>query len=602
MKFFRNGAVAKAPLTPDGPPLPYAFDWGAAVMRLALPETWRRSFQPALDWAARTGRAVLAFIRRWDKDALERAENDARKAERRLREAIDVLPEGVVFLDAEGRYILWNKRYADIYHRSADLFEPGRKLADTLRIGVARGDYPDAIGREEEWIAQRLALMTNPGERHEQRLSDGRWIMIEERGTSEGGVIGLRVDITDMKEQAQALRQALQRAEAANKAKSDFLANMSHEIRTPLNGVLGLASILERSRLDPDQHDMIQTIMASANTLNMLLSDLLTFARLESGRLQLDVQPFDLKSMIQETAALFRGDIQAKGLSLELDLEDDGDEHLLGDAPRLKQVLLNLLSNAVKFTAEGAVGVRLRGVGQGETRRFVIEVADSGIGFDPDDAERLFRRFEQADASVTRRYGGTGLGLAICRQIVDLMGGSITATGRPGKGATFTVELCLPSAAAASAPRALPDTPVDPLSAAAGLRILVAEDNPTNRKVVKLMLASIGADPDCVENGQEAVEAARRCSYDLALIDLQMPVMDGLTAIGAIRAEEAARDRPRLPMIVLSANVMPEHLAASKAAGADGHIGKPIQAAELFSAIAVALQPDSEPTAVLRAG
>ena len=563
-------------------------------MRLVLPESVRRSLLAARDRARAVGAAVVAFIRRWDKDALERAEIDARKAERRLREAIDVLPEGIVFLDAEGRYILWNERYADIYRRSADLFAPGRKLADTLRIGVARGDYPDAIGREDEWIAERLALLTNPGVRHEQRLSDGRWIMIEERATSDGGVIGLRVDITDMKEQAQALRQALHRAEAANKAKSDFLANMSHEIRTPLNGVLGLASVLERSRLDPDQRDMVHTIMASANTLNVLLSDLLTFARLESGRLQLDSQPFSLPAMIEETAALFRAEVEAKGLALDLDLAMEPGGQVMGDEARLKQVLLNLLSNAVKFTSQGAVSVCLRAVGAGESRRFIIEVTDTGIGFDADDAERLFRRFEQADASVTRRYGGTGLGLAICRQIVDLMGGTITATGRPGRGATFTVELSLPAAQGSEPATSTPDAPADPLAATASLRILVAEDNPTNRKVVQLMLASIGAEVECVVNGREAVEAADATAYDLALIDLQMPVMDGLAAIAEIRVREADRGRERLPIIVLSANVMPEHLSASKAAGADGHIGKPVRAHELLGAIANAVQPVDE--------
>ena len=402
----------------------------ARAARAGLIEAGRR--------LAAFGRAAAAFIRRWDKDALEHAEGKARKAERRLRDAIEAFPEGVVFLDAEGRYILWNKKYAEIYHRSADLFAPGARLADTLRVGVARGDYPEAIGREEEWLAERLALLMNPGVRHEQRLADGRWIMIEERATSEGGVIGLRVDITDMKEQAQALRQALARAEAANRAKSDFLANMSHEIRTPLNGVLGLASVLDQSRLAPDQRDVVQTIIASANTLDALLSDLLTFSRLESGRIELENTPFRLRNAIEETAALFQADAREKGIELELDLAPEADELVIGDPARLKQVISNLMSNALKFTAEGSVKVTLETAGRGETRRFVLQVRDTGIGFDPDDSERLFKRFEQADSSITRRYGGTGLGLCICRQLVDLMGGTISATARVGKGATFT--------------------------------------------------------------------------------------------------------------------------------------------------------------------
>jgi signal transduction histidine kinase/CheY-like chemotaxis protein len=532
----------------------------------------------------RVWRSLGAFLRRWDKDALERAELDARRAEQRLREALDALPEGIVFLDADGRYVLWNRRYAEIYHRSADLFAPGRRLEETLKIGVGRGDYPDAIGREDQWLSERLALLKNPGVRHEQRISDGRWIMIEERATSDGGVIGLRVDITDLKEQAQALRQALARAEAANTAKSDFLANMSHEIRTPLNGVLGLASVLAQGPLDPGQQEIVQTIAASANTLDVLLRDLLTFARLESGRLELDAAPFCLADAVRQSAALFRAAAADKGLELVVGIDADAGVEVMGDGPRFRQVVCNLISNAVKFTAAGRVEVSLRLEGRGETRRQVLQVADTGIGFEPGDAERLFRRFEQADASITRRFGGTGLGLAITRQLVDLMGGTIRAEGRPGFGARFIVELGLdPAVVQASATEAG--------AAPEGLRILVAEDNAINRKVAELMLGSMGAEVTCVENGREAVDAARLTGWDLALIDLQMPVMDGLSAIRAIRAEEAASGRGRLPVIVLSANVMPEHLAASSAAGADDHIGKPIRVGELARAISAALEP-----------
>ena len=547
---------------------------------------------------ARGLQAAAAFLRRWDKDALERAEDDARRAERRLREALDVLPEGIVVLDHEGRYILWNKRYAEIYHRSADLFEPGRKLEETLRIGVARGDYPDAIGREEVWITERLALMQNPGVRHEQRISDGRWVMIEERATSDGGVIGLRVDITEMKEQAQALRLALTRAEAANKAKSDFLANLSHEIRTPLNGVLGLAEALERGGLNTGQQQILGSIVDSANALNELLGDLLTFSNLEAGKIELAEAPTRLAEVVRAAVGQHRPAADAKGLALEVSIDPDAEPAVLADGVRIRQVLCQLLNNAVKFTSSGGVQVRLSMAGSGETRRHVLEVIDSGVGFDPDDAERLFRRFEQGDASFTRRFGGTGLGLAICRQLVELMGGNVYAAGRPGRGATFTLEL--PLKPAEIQPAAEPDGE-DETASPNGLRILVVEDNPTNRKVAELMLAAMGAETQCVENGQLAVEAARASDYDIALMDIQMPVMDGLTAIKCIRGEEAASGRPRLPIVVVSANVAPEHLAASRVAGADGHVGKPIRPHELVAAIVDAVRSGEDERQV-RAG
>jgi len=547
--------------------------------------------QGASAWASRRLRGAAAFLRRWDKDALERAEGDARRAEQRLREAIDVLPEGIVFLDAEGRYVLWNERYAEIYHRSADLFAPGRKLEETLRIGVARGDYPDAVGREEDWIAERLALMKNPGVRHEQRVSDGRWIMIEERATSDGGVIGLRVDITEMKEQAQALRLALTRAEAASKAKSDFLANLSHEIRTPLNGVLGLAEALERGAIDPGQQQIAGGIRESAAALNELLGDLLTFAHLDAGKVELALAPTRLAEVVRAAADQHRPAAAAKGLALEVEIDGSAEPAVLADAERIRQVLGQLISNAVKFTASGGVTLKLSTVGAGEMLRHVLAVADTGVGFDPDAAERLFRRFEQGDASFTRRFGGTGLGLAICRQLVDLMGGTIGAVGRPGRGATFTVELPLKLSEAPEETEPGPDAAeVSPT----GLRILVVEDNPTNRKVAELMLSALGAKAECVENGQLAVEAVRGSPYDIALMDLQMPVMDGLSAIRAIRGEEAESGRARLPIVVVSANVAPEQLAASRVAGADGHIGKPIRTEELVAAIAEAVNGGSE--------
>lgn len=384
---------------------------------------------------------ALSALARWvhpppaavTREALDRAVHAAALAESRLRAAIDALPEGVVFLDHEGRYILWNQRYAEIYHRSADLFEPGRRLAETLAIGVARGDYPESLGREEDWIAERLAKLANPGARHEQRLSDGRWILIEERRTADGGVIGLRVDITEMKQAAEALEHAVQQAKAANQAKTEFLSNMSHEIRTPLNGVVGLAHVLARTALDAQQTKLVAAILDSATLLEELLSDVLDLSRIESGRLALRNEPFAVERLTQEAAANFAAKAQEKGLALNVEASPDTPSHVMGDVVRVRQVLSNLLSNAVKFTAQGEVRLSVRRDGE----QLVFQVTDTGIGFEPAQGERLFERFVQADGSITRRFGGSGLGLAICRELAEMMNGEISATAEPGKGATF---------------------------------------------------------------------------------------------------------------------------------------------------------------------
>jgi signal transduction histidine kinase len=386
---------------------------------------------------------LLAALNPWA--AVARAEAEARQANRRLREALDVLPEGIVFLDAEGRYVHWNRAYAEIYHGSADLFRVGRPLAETLRIGVGRGDYPAAVGREEEWLAERLALLRNPtGERHVQQIKDGRWVMIEERATADGGVIGLRVDITDMKAQADALEEALARAEAAGRAKSEFLANMSHELRTPLNGVIGLGEVLARSPLGVSQQGLVRELLASAARLDALLRDLFDFNSLEAGKIEAARAPFRPAETVRAAARAFEAAVEAKGLTLSVEIAAGAEGEALGDPHRLGQILEQLLDNALKFTAEGGVALRLSADPQEASNVWRFEVIDTGVGFDAAEAERLFGDFEMGDASATREHGGAGLGLAICRRLAILMGGHIEAHGAPGEGARFVVTLTLP--------------------------------------------------------------------------------------------------------------------------------------------------------------
>ena len=412
--------------------------------------------------------------------------------------------------------------------------------------------------------------------------------------------VGVLRNIDKQKRSEMALGKAKEAAEAANRAKSEFLANMSHEIRTPLNGVMGVASALARTGLDANQREMVGLIETSARTLEALLSDVLDLARVELGRMTLAYEPFDLPRCLTDVAALFQPSAEAKGLDLVVDIGPGVEGVFLGDAARVRQVLSNLVSNAVKFTSRGHVRLGASALRTPDGIEARLSVKDSGIGFDEETKARLFGRFEQADGSITRRYGGSGLGLAISRQLADLMGGGLDVASAPGAGSAFT--FTLPLTRSAQTPAA--DAPEAPRHGAAAadrpLRVLLAEDHPVNRRVAQLMLEAAGVDLTSVENGAEAVEAWRLGDFDLILMDMQMPVMDGLTAIREIRAEERRIGRPPVQIHALTANAMPEHAQASFEAGADGHLTKPITADGLFrvvefAASGQAVQPHDGP-------
>ena len=383
------------------------------------------------------------------------------------------------------------------------------------------------------------------------------------------------------------LERAKAAAEAANAAKSVFLATMSHEIRTPLNGVLGMAQAMAREPLPPRQQARLDVIRQGGEVLSALLNDILDFARIEAGRIELEETAVDVADLARTACAAFAPLAAEKGVALVLDVDPEAEGLWRGDLVRLRQILFNLVSNAVKFTVEGAVAMRLA-VDEGGALEIVC--ADTGPGIAPERLATLFDRFVQGAASTTRRFGGSGLGLAIARELVELMGGAIAVRTELGHGSEFTVRLPL-TRAARPEPAALP---IDPGAPSAiedrPLRILAAEDNPVNQLVLKTLLEPLSADIAFVEDGAQAIDAWGAAveagqPFDLILMDVQMPVMDGLTATRAIRDAEASGGR-RTPIVALTANVMAHQQADYRSAGMDEVVAKPIELAELFTTIA----------------
>ena len=550
------------------------------------------------------------YLSMWrDVTAERRAQQLVAETQQRLIDAIETMSEGFVLFDRQDRLVLCNTKYREAYAIPDAAVAERWTFERLLSHGLEIGRFEAARGRETEWLAERLAHHEDPSSGPtSERLDDGRVLLISETRTRDGGVVGIRADITDRIRTEEALRtardeladkadslrrlaeeidEARRRAEGADAAKSRFLAMMSHELRTPLTGLLGMVELLSRTHLSADQAELLRLMRMSAEMLLALLNDILDYSKLEAGKVQLEEIPFAPRRVIDDVMHLFEVAAASKGLKLIGMVDPSLPDSLRGDPLRLKQILSNLVSNAVKFTEHGNVTLSLEpGDAAGGRIQLLGTVADTGIGISPEAQENLFAAFEQGDQSTSRRYGGTGLGLSICKRLVEGMGGWITLDSRLGEGSVFRFSVSMEPTSAEPRLQATGDGDVeaDPEIATKPARILLVEDNDVNRMLVSRMLAQDGHRIDEVIDGSEAVAAVQRNDYDLILMDMQMPVMDGAEATRRIR--EFGPDYADLPIIALTADALPEHQADYLAAGVNDVLLKPINWRQLQQMIA----------------
>ena len=513
--------------------------------------------------------------------------------------AINNMSQGLCFFDGAQRLIICNSRYPEMYELDPAIIVPGITLREIIDLRYEAGSFP-AMSQEEYHAWRNEVAVTDTPTDTVVELMNGRVFVIHHRPMPDGGWVATHEDITRQRRAEEQNRLMVHRlraaqdeltraaaaAEASNEAKSSFLANMSHEIRTPLNGILGMAQVLEHERLNPRQRESVKTILDSGQTLMILLNDVLDLSKIEAGKL--DIAPVDteVEGVFFHLQKLFLPRALEKSIEFSININDLIPKTLKFDYVRIHQCAANLISNAIKFTRAGCVSVSVRHevIDMGE---YLISVAvsDTGIGISEEAAARLFSEFSQADASTTRQFGGTGLGLAISRKLARMMGGDVTLTSQPGVGSTFTLTFQASAAAALETTPAAPPGQEARVSAAAlqGLRILLVDDNAINRSVARLLLAPSGVVVTEAANGREALECLDRQQFDLVLLDVHMPVMDGTETIRHIRAAETSWRA--VPVIALTADAMTGDKERLLSLGMTGYASKPIEQRALIHEI-----------------
>jgi PAS domain S-box-containing protein len=528
------------------------------------------------------GRPTLMSGTHLDISARKETEERLRQTESLLHSSIDTIREGFVIYDQDDRLIYCNKEFCALYRLPPEFVESRPTFEQILRHGVEQGQYRQARGCEDAWIAERLAEHRQGGGEYVRAFDDGRWIKSIERRTSTGHTVGFRVDVTEF-------YRAQEAAEAANVAKSRFLATMSHEIRTPMNGILGMAQLLLIPNLtEYERLDYARTILSSGQSLLKLLNDILDYSKIEAGKLQLELVPFSPERLIRDIQSLFVESARAKRLPLEVHWLGVAGQEYQADAHRLRQMLANLVGNAIKFTEQGQVRIEAREI-EDQEGAVVLEfaVTDTGLGIPGDKQALLFLPFSQTDNSITRQHGGTGLGLSIVRELAMLMGGEAGVVSESGQGSRFWFRVhaerlrCHGEAVLQAG--TLSGNPGRPIERSLAGQVLVVEDNPANRAIMKALLSKLGLSVLLAEDGRQCVELIEGGERpDLVLMDCQMPVMDGYAATERLRQWESEMPSGGpLPIVALTAEAFEEDRRRCLAVGMDDFLAKPVMVDDL---------------------
>jgi len=555
----------------------------AAISMDAALADWRQDRAAILKVATTFVALIVAAgaAAHWQLGRLARARLEIARALDIMQRALASMADGFLLCDAQDRVVVWNERYLEMFPWLRPVIEVGVEFERIVAV-AARALVPDDKdeAQRQAWHEMRLSMHRGGYGAYEQEVNDGNVIDVVERRTPDGGVVSVFRDITAAERE---LARAKVAAEAASQAKSQFLAAMSHEIRTPLSGMLVMNSLLLKTQLTVEQRSYASTIRSSGKTLLTLINEILDLSRIEAGRLDLVVSEFEPRRLVEGVAQSVLTRAKKKGLTLSVQFSTELPKLLMGDESRLRQVLLNLIGNAVKFTEHGTITIDVAHRNLDADRvELSVAVRDTGPGIAPDVLPNLFQRFMQADSGITRRYGGSGLGLAISRDLVDLMGGRIGVETDMGKGSTFCVSL--PLLLAQSTGLVMADSQLDPgFDMDKGLHILVAEDDEVNQIVISALLTQLGHTCDLASDGLEAVARVKSGTYDLVLMDIQMPNLDGLAATRQIRALGGAVGC--IPIVALTANAMVQEREAYLAVGMEGHVSKPIDVNELVRVI-----------------